>query len=177
MTTTGIERIAKRARSQPTSEFTTLMHHYTVENLRTCFEVLDGKKALGVDGVSKAESGGQPAGTVPKTASDVVPPSSRTTSGDSQRGWHSASFRDQLPGRQNRSGDDPTDSRSDLRACVYRDLLWIPPKAELSRRIETTKQRGNDQTRQLDRRHRPGSVLRHDASPGDPDRDARADQG
>ena len=57
MTTTGIERIAKRARSQPTSEFTTLMHHYTVENLRTCFEVLDGKKALGVDGVSKAEYG------------------------------------------------------------------------------------------------------------------------
>lgn len=33
------------------------MHHYTVDNLRACFEVLDGKKALGVDGVSKADYG------------------------------------------------------------------------------------------------------------------------
>lgn len=57
MAITGIERIAKRASSQPVSEFTTLMHHYTVENLRACFEVLDGKKAPGVDGVSKAEYG------------------------------------------------------------------------------------------------------------------------
>jgi len=33
------------------------MHHYTVENLRACFEVLAGRKAPGVDGVTKAEYG------------------------------------------------------------------------------------------------------------------------
>jgi len=57
MAITGIERIAKRASSQSASEFTALMHHYTVENLRACFEVLDGKKAPGVDGVTKTEYG------------------------------------------------------------------------------------------------------------------------
>jgi RNA-directed DNA polymerase len=57
MVTTGIERIARQASSQPGTEFTALMHHYSVDNLRTCFEALDGKKALGVDGVSKAEYG------------------------------------------------------------------------------------------------------------------------
>jgi RNA-directed DNA polymerase len=57
MVITGIERIARQASSQPGTEFTALMHHYSVDNLRTCFEALDGKKALGVDGVSKAEYG------------------------------------------------------------------------------------------------------------------------
>ena len=33
------------------------MHHFTVENLRACFESLDGKKAVGVDGVTKAMYG------------------------------------------------------------------------------------------------------------------------
>jgi retron-type reverse transcriptase len=33
------------------------MHHFSVENLRVCFEGLDGTKALGVDKVSKAEYG------------------------------------------------------------------------------------------------------------------------
>lgn len=57
MVITGIERIARQASSQPGTEFTALMHHYSVDNLRTCFEALDGKKALGIDGVSKAEYG------------------------------------------------------------------------------------------------------------------------
>ena len=57
MAVTGIERIARLARSQPAIEFTALMHHYTVENLRACFEVLDARKAPGVDGVTKAEYG------------------------------------------------------------------------------------------------------------------------
>jgi RNA-directed DNA polymerase len=52
--TTGIERIATRARQEPQTRYTALMHHFTVENLRACFEALDGKKALGVDGVTKA---------------------------------------------------------------------------------------------------------------------------
>ena len=57
MTTTGIKRIAKVARSQPEASFTALMHHYSVENLRTSYQSLDGKKALGVDRVTKEEYG------------------------------------------------------------------------------------------------------------------------
>ena len=52
-TITGVERIAQRARSQPTAPFTALMHHFTVDNLRACFTALDGTKAPGVDGVTK----------------------------------------------------------------------------------------------------------------------------
>ncbi|ABW32255.1 group II intron reverse transcriptase/maturase [Acaryochloris marina] len=55
MAETGVERIASRARNHPEEPFTALMHHYSVENLRACFESLDGNKALGVDGVTKAE--------------------------------------------------------------------------------------------------------------------------
>ena len=36
---------------------TPLMHHFTMDNLRACFESLDGKKAVGVDGVTKAMYG------------------------------------------------------------------------------------------------------------------------
>jgi RNA-directed DNA polymerase len=57
MTTTGIERIAQRARQTPQTRYTSLMHHFTVDNLRACFESLDGKKATGVDGVTKAMYG------------------------------------------------------------------------------------------------------------------------
>jgi RNA-directed DNA polymerase len=56
-TTTGIEWIAQRARSQPATLFTALMHHFTVDNLRACFEALDGTKAPGVDGITKATYG------------------------------------------------------------------------------------------------------------------------
>jgi RNA-directed DNA polymerase len=56
-TTTGVERIAQRARSQPEACFTTLMHHFTVDNLRACFMALDGTKAPGVDGITKAMYG------------------------------------------------------------------------------------------------------------------------
>ena len=56
-TFTGVERRAKRARTEPEASFTTLMHHCSVDNLRACFESLDGKKATGVDGVSKAMYG------------------------------------------------------------------------------------------------------------------------
>ena len=55
--TTGVERIASRAYSHPEESFTALMHHYTVANLRACFESLDGKKALGIDGVTKEQYG------------------------------------------------------------------------------------------------------------------------
>ena len=55
--TTGVERIARRARRQPQTRYTALMHHFTVDNLRACFEALDGTKAPGVDGVTKAMYG------------------------------------------------------------------------------------------------------------------------
>ena len=51
--TTGVERIATRARREPQTRYTALMHHFTVDNLRACFEALDGTKAPGVDGVTK----------------------------------------------------------------------------------------------------------------------------
>jgi RNA-directed DNA polymerase len=56
-TTTGIEWRAQRARSQPATLFTALMHHCTVDNLRACFEALDGTKAPGVDGMTTATYG------------------------------------------------------------------------------------------------------------------------
>lgn len=55
--TTGIERIAIRARQEPQTRYTSLMHHFTVDNLRACFESLDGKKATGADGVTKTRYG------------------------------------------------------------------------------------------------------------------------
>ena len=57
MATTGVERIAHRARQEPQTRYTSLMHHFTVDNLRACFESLDAKKATGVDGVTKAMYG------------------------------------------------------------------------------------------------------------------------
>ncbi|HEY5865781.1 MAG TPA: hypothetical protein VI542_09570 [Candidatus Tectomicrobia bacterium] len=57
MTTTGVERIATRARQEPQTRYTSLMHHFTVDNLRACFASLDGTKATGVDGVTKAMYG------------------------------------------------------------------------------------------------------------------------
>jgi RNA-directed DNA polymerase len=57
MATTGVERIAQRARQEPHTRYTSLMPHFTVDNLRACFESLDGKKATGVDGVTKAMYG------------------------------------------------------------------------------------------------------------------------
>ncbi len=56
-TTTGVERIANRARQDPQTRYTSLMHHFTVDSLRACFESLDGQKAIGVDGVTKAMYG------------------------------------------------------------------------------------------------------------------------
>lgn len=57
MTTTSIKRIARVARNRRKESFTALMHHYSVENLRQSYGGLDGTKALGVDGVSKAVYG------------------------------------------------------------------------------------------------------------------------
>jgi RNA-directed DNA polymerase len=56
-TTTGVERIARRARQEPQTRYPSLMHHCTVDHLRACCESLDAKKAVGVDGVTQAMDG------------------------------------------------------------------------------------------------------------------------
>ena len=53
--TTSVERIASRARNHAEEPFTALMHHFSVDNLRACFKSLDGRKAIGVDRVTKAD--------------------------------------------------------------------------------------------------------------------------
>lgn len=51
-------RIREKARRNRDEVFTSLYHHITdVDNLRACFHELDGKKAVGVDEVSKEEYG------------------------------------------------------------------------------------------------------------------------
>jgi len=55
---TDLTRIGERARKQPDLVFTSLYHHVTdLDNLRTCYEALDGTKAVGVDGVTKEQYG------------------------------------------------------------------------------------------------------------------------
>ena len=55
---THLERIGEKARNDPKLVFTTLYHHVTdVDNLRACYDALPGDRAVGVDGVTKAEYG------------------------------------------------------------------------------------------------------------------------
>ncbi len=50
---TTLARISELSAGNPTMKFMGLMPHFTEENLTRCFHELDGKKALGVDQVSK----------------------------------------------------------------------------------------------------------------------------
>jgi group II intron reverse transcriptase/maturase len=55
---TNLTWIGERARKQPELVFSSLYHHVSeVDNLRACYEALDGNKAVGVDGVTKKEYG------------------------------------------------------------------------------------------------------------------------
>lgn len=55
---TDLTRIGKRARKQPNLVFTSLYHHVTdLDNLRSCYDALNGDKAVGVDGVTKEQYG------------------------------------------------------------------------------------------------------------------------
>jgi RNA-directed DNA polymerase len=55
---TNLTWIGERARKQPDLVFSSLYHHVTdVDNLRACYDALDGNKAVGVDGVTKKEYG------------------------------------------------------------------------------------------------------------------------
>lgn len=52
---TKLKRIAKLSRENPKMKFNGFMPHFNKENLKRCFEELDGKKATGADGVTKEE--------------------------------------------------------------------------------------------------------------------------
>ena len=56
-TATKLERIAWLSAQDPTKEFDCIMHHVNVESLQECYELLSGKKAVGIDGVSKEKYG------------------------------------------------------------------------------------------------------------------------
>lgn len=53
VTDTKLKRIAWLSRQDEEKEFINLMHLFNVESLRQCFDELDGKKAVGVDGIDK----------------------------------------------------------------------------------------------------------------------------
>lgn len=55
---TDLTRVRAYVEKHPTEVMTSLYHHVTdVDNLRSCYEGLDGGKATGTDGVSKKEYG------------------------------------------------------------------------------------------------------------------------
>tara|TARA_R110002074_G_C12494510_1_gene662019 strand:+ start:483 stop:1802 length:1320 start_codon:yes stop_codon:yes gene_type:complete len=54
-TRTGLAEIAWKSMQNPHQEFHSLMHHFDESGLRDCFNKLDGRKAIGVDGIDKAE--------------------------------------------------------------------------------------------------------------------------
>lgn len=56
-TDTGLSEIAYLSKRNPAQAFHSLMHHINVDGLRRCYDKLDGKKAIGVDGISKDEYG------------------------------------------------------------------------------------------------------------------------
>lgn len=57
MTDTKLKRIAWLSASDPEKRFDSLIHHFNEESLAACFDELDGKKAVGIDGVTKAQYG------------------------------------------------------------------------------------------------------------------------
>jgi hypothetical protein len=53
MTETKLERIAWLSTRDHQKELNNLMHLYNLESLVGCFNELDGRKAVGVDGITK----------------------------------------------------------------------------------------------------------------------------
>jgi RNA-directed DNA polymerase len=54
-TTTKLQRIAELSKREPDRAFINLMCMFNKDSLKECFNMLDGKKAIGVDGVTKSE--------------------------------------------------------------------------------------------------------------------------
>jgi len=57
MTKTKMNRIALLSKQDPRRSFESLMHHFNEESLKECFHELDGKKAVGADGIDKENYG------------------------------------------------------------------------------------------------------------------------
>jgi group II intron reverse transcriptase/maturase len=57
---TDLTRIREKAQREPEAVFTSLYHHITdVDNLRACYDTLNGNKAIGIDGKTKRAYGEQ----------------------------------------------------------------------------------------------------------------------
>jgi group II intron reverse transcriptase/maturase len=56
-TDTKLNRIAELSRKDPEKEFKWLMPHFNKGSLISCFNELDGKKAIGIDGITKEQYG------------------------------------------------------------------------------------------------------------------------
>lgn len=54
---TKLERISQLAKENPELVFTSIGHLINVEMLKECHKTMDGKKAVGIDGISKDEYG------------------------------------------------------------------------------------------------------------------------
>lgn len=57
VTETKLKRITALSTADPERVFTNVIHHFNQESLRACFHELDGKKAIGSDGIDKASYG------------------------------------------------------------------------------------------------------------------------
>lgn len=57
ITKTKLNRIALLSKGDTSRSFESLMHHFNEESLKECFHELDGKKAVGVDGIDKETYG------------------------------------------------------------------------------------------------------------------------
>lgn len=57
ITKTKMNRIALLSKQDPKRSFESLMHHFNEESLKECFYELDGKKAVGADGIDKEAYG------------------------------------------------------------------------------------------------------------------------
>ncbi len=57
MTETKLKRIAFMSARDANKKYSSLMHHFNEESLKECFNQLDGKKAVGPDGINKEQYG------------------------------------------------------------------------------------------------------------------------
>ncbi|WP_052046212.1 hypothetical protein [Candidatus Paracaedibacter symbiosus] len=56
-TATKLKRIAWLSASDSTKTFSNIMHHVNIASLQECYYLLDVKKAVGIDGVTKEQYG------------------------------------------------------------------------------------------------------------------------
>lgn len=54
-TETKLKKIALLSAGDRNKEFTSLIHHFNERSLKECFDMLDGRKAVGIDGINKME--------------------------------------------------------------------------------------------------------------------------